>query len=110
MRNKILGGGGNMQALFYIQKVNRDTDRTKLVLCGIVKEGTLQKNMTLRIPLNKSLDITVLIETTETVSPEDKRLKVYIKCEDEDEVEFLLALNLADELFVIDDNSIKLFF
>lgn len=93
-----------MQALFHVDNVYRDIDKIRLVLQGNIIEGTIHSNMTLLIPFNKEFEVAVHIDETELTDAKDNKLKLYSNCDDIEEVDLLIALNLINDIFIVNDD------
>lgn len=57
------------------------------------------QNMTL--PYSSGLDMTIPVDDVEVSSSDATRIKILVRCDDEEDVEFLRGLNLADEVLAV---------
>ena len=71
----------------------------RFVIAGNVLSGTIRPGMKVRISFNPSFSMASEIASIEHINAEDPATKIglVIKCESEDELELLEALNIGDE-------------
>lgn len=76
--------------------------RNEFYLIGELKEGTVEENWFISVPLNSSLAMTVRISTIEDVeiSSEKKTYKLLVVSADHD-IDLLLGLHIESELLNI---------
>lgn len=96
-----------MEATFYINNVYAIAEKIQLVVEGELESGEILPGMNLNISLNKALDVVVSISLIEVIKNDLKKLRLSIQCEDNDEVELLIGLNLANDTYKITENNKK---
>ncbi|UTW67964.1 hypothetical protein KFE94_07565 [bacterium SCSIO 12643] len=78
-------------------------DRNQFYLIGNIKEGEIQENWFVNIPLNSSLSISVRINSIEKVemsSEKESHMLLIVDCDTED-IDIFLALNVGLEYLPI---------
>lgn len=81
---------------FHTTKISAGNDGCSVIVEGRVLSGEVRTGMELHIPLNGSFSTTVPIREVCAGGA-----VLVLDCEDNDEVEFVLALNLGDEVLEI---------
>jgi hypothetical protein len=73
--------------------------RNEFYLIGNLKEGTVQENWLVNVPVNRSIALTVRITAIEEIeiSSEKNKYKLLIVSGDEETLDLLLALKISSE-------------
>ena len=93
MTTKIRQGQFEVIDIFAIRK------RNEFYLIGNLKEGTVQENWLVNVPVNRSIALTVRITAIEEIeiSSEKNKYKLLIVSGDEETLDLLLALKISSE-------------
>jgi tmRNA-binding protein len=93
MTTKIRQGQFEVIDSFAIRK------RNEFYLIGNLKEGTVQENWLVNVPVNRSIALTVRITAIEEIeiSSEKNKYKLLIVSGDEETLDWLLALKISSE-------------
>ncbi|MEY3240194.1 MAG: hypothetical protein RIR11_1632 [Bacteroidota bacterium] len=93
MTTKIRQGQFEVIDSFAIRK------RNEFYLIGNLKEGTVQENWLVNVPVNRSIALTVRITAIEEIeiSSEKNKYKLLIVSGDEETLDLLLALKISSE-------------
>jgi len=90
----------NRQGVFEVIESFAITRLNVFYLIGTIKEGTIQANWFVNVPLNRSLSMTIRIHEIEEVllsSQKQPLTLLIVNCEDQEMTELLLAQNINSE-------------
>ena len=92
-----------LKAIFVTAEVEEGQDKKTLVVKGELQEGEIEAGMFLKIAFNSSFGMTVPISKIENKSANQMTLILY--CEDEEDVDFVEAMNFEHEWVEIQDEE-----
>lgn len=76
--------------------------KSQLVLPGEIIEGVIVAGLYVQIPLNSETSIGLKISSIEYIRESSReRTALVVNCENDDEIDFLIALNVSDEILLI---------
>ncbi len=90
------------QGTFWVREAKARKDPPSCVLIGRVQSGTVVPGMTIAVPFNNALSMTVRIDSIGYWEGTDD-LALCLACSDADEVDLVLDLNIADEVLICRD-------
>lgn len=73
---------------------------TKFVLQSQIVSGIVKVGMDMTLPISSGLVMTMPIDEVEIV--DSQYIKIKVHCDDADELEFLLGLNLDDDILAVE--------
>lgn len=96
-----------MYTLFYVDKSYPSDNRNQIVFEGKKENSCVSPGMLMEVPFEDGVSILIEIEKVENVGNEFNDAKLYAKCPDEDKMNFLMSLNIKDEVFKVIDQADK---
>jgi hypothetical protein len=91
-----------MHSEIYIENISTEDTGERLLFilqCQVIN-GTVQTGSNMSLPFSTGIDMTIPVDEVEVVGDQHIRIKVH--CEDLEEIEFLLGLNLNGENLLIE--------
>jgi hypothetical protein len=80
--------------------IERSAGKNLFVLECLIITGGVQVGLNMSLPYSSGIDMTIPIDQVEVI--EAQRMKIKVHCDDQEELEFLLGLNLDGEVLIVE--------
>ncbi len=91
-----------MQSQIQIENISTENFDGKILFvlkCQIIA-GDVKVGYNMNLPFSTGFDMTIPIDEIEVIGVQ--RIKIKVNCEDQEEIDFLLGLNLDGEVLLVD--------